>query len=117
MSSIVGLGELVRGQVAAEMVATAGGHVQGAEDFFVLNVASRDWQFLRAEAKFAKFSGHRVALEFSVMGVDRRLLAIKKFGIYNFSTLDGLKSKSAIRVLHDETTFAVGGDKVNFAGR
>ena len=48
-------------EMAAEMVAAAGGDVHGAEHFFVLDVAAGDGQVLRAEAEFADLAGDGIA--------------------------------------------------------
>ena len=99
------------------MVAPASGHVQGAEDFFILNVAAGHRQFLCAETKFTQFAGDRVTRQFRVMLVNDCLLAAEEGGVDDFSALDCLQAKRAVGVLHDESALASSRDEVHFAGR
>ena len=73
---VFGVGKFIRRQMAAQMVAAAGGDVQRAEDFFVLNVAARRRQFLGAKSQFAEFAGDGIGLEFAVVLVDDALAAL-----------------------------------------
>ena len=56
MRRVFGFGEFVRRQMSAQVIAAAGGDVQRAENFLVLNVAARGRQFLRAKSQFADFA-------------------------------------------------------------
>ena len=71
---ILGPGKFVGSQVAAEVVAAAGGDMHGSEDFLVLNVSTGHRQHLRAKAKFAKFASDRVIGQLGIVLVKGCLL-------------------------------------------
>ena len=97
------------------MVAAAGGDVEGAEDFFVLNVAARDGQLLRAEAKLAKFAGDGIGIELALVRVYRRLVAMEERDALDAPAGHLHKADGAVLVFHRELAFRAGRDIVNFA--
>ena len=58
------------------MIAAARGDVQGAEDFFILDVAARRRQFLRAETQLADFARDGIGLQLAVVFIDDALAAL-----------------------------------------
>lgn len=59
---------------SAEMIASACCDVQGAEDFFVLNILSAGRQLLRPEPEFAQFADHGVREQTGIVVIDGSLI-------------------------------------------
>ncbi len=55
---------------SSEMIASACCDVQGAEDFFVLNIFPAGRQLLRPEPEFAQFANHGVREQTGIMVID-----------------------------------------------
>ena len=70
MGGIFVVGKILRGQRAPEMVAAAGGDMDCAADFFILDIAAGEGEDLRAEAELAELAGHRVGGKLFIMGGD-----------------------------------------------
>lgn len=69
--------EPVRGEVTAKVVAAAGSHVNGTEDFFVLDVPIGNGEDLGAEAEFADFPGGGIAGHLGIVGLDNSGVALE----------------------------------------
>ena len=73
-------------------------------------------QFLRAETEFADFAGDGIGLEFGVVGVNDRLLAVQQRGVLNAAAGDLHQADGAVLIAHRENALGAFGHKINFAG-
>ena len=93
MSGVLGPSKFVGSQVAAEVVAAAGGDMHGSEDFLVLNVSTGHRQHLRAKAKFAKFASDRVVGQLGIVRVEGSPVAADQCGACDAAAGDFLQAK------------------------
>src|SRR5690625_1409514 len=99
------------------MIASAGCDVHRSENFFVLNIASGDWEDLCAKTEFAESSGKRIRTQLSVVRGNRRFVAAQEFGFFNTSIFDLHDADGSIFVAHRKTSFGTGRNVINLTCR
>ncbi len=71
VSRVLVVREFLRRQTAAEMVTASGRDMDGAADFFILNVAAGERQNLRAKPELTQLTRDRIAGQLFIVGFDR----------------------------------------------
>lgn len=118
VGGVSGFGEHAGDEVSAEVVAAAGGDMDGAEGFLVLNVGAAEGKDLGAEAEFADFAGDGVGGEFLLVSLDGAGVAFDELDVGDAAVFDGLQGDGVgiLLVLHGEDALGAFGDEVDFAG-
>lgn len=115
MGGVFLIGKEVGGQSSAEMIASAGGDMHGTEDFFVLNIASRNGEFLGAETEFAEFTGDGIGGEFGVMFSDGERISAEESGLTDAAIGNGHEGNRAVLIFVRKLAMGGRGDVIDFA--
>ena len=97
------------------MITSASSDMHRAEDFFVLNVASGNGEFLGAESEFAEFTSDGIGGEFRVMGSDGGRISAEQGGLADAAFGNGHESNCAVFVFVRKGAICGIRDVVDFA--
>src|SRR6185369_11663981 len=117
MGGIARIDKLVGSNRAAQVIAAPRGDVQGAEDFFILNVASGWRQFLRPKAQLAQFTRGRFLFELVVVRVDHAPGAAEQRRFLDSAIGYLHRADRAIFITHWKTSFASRRHVINLSRR
>lgn len=115
MSGVFLIGKEIGGQSSTKMITSARGDMHGAEDFFVLNIASRNGEFLGAETEFAEFTGDGIGGEFGVMFGDGERISAEEGGLADATIGNGHDGNRAVLIFVRKGAIGGRGDVVDFA--